>query len=288
MRNMLIALSVLLMLGCSSSSKKNKIADLDADTQNPHQIFIIGDSTVNFSDDHRDVDHKSKVGWGEVIGDITKGTVYNRARGGASARAFRFCPRPKQAKDDLWTRSFGPNLDLDWNGAKSVIDQAAKAGDFLLIQFGSNDKHHYGKTPNCGFGEIHGEAAIKQDYKEQLKFYINQARQKGLTPILVTPVNPRHYDNNGNIAEVREPFISYTKEVANEEGIALLDLYSKSIEEFNKLTCLNNRVEPFGPCEINSWTTDVTHFEKAGAVKVANWIKELACQNDENLCKQFK
>ena len=290
MKNIVFILFLIFFAGCNGSSGgKKKAVNQPIDTNSTHQIFIIGDSTVNFSNDHKDIDHKSRVGWGEVIGEITKGSVYNRARGGASARAFRFCSRPAQHRDDIYTLSFGKNLDLDWDGAKSIIDRHAKKGDYLFIQFGANDEHHYGKETHCGFGDIHGAQAFKEDYKKQLKYYIEEARKKGMTPVLITPINPRHYKNNGDIQEVREPYISYTKEVAAEEGIIFLDLFSKSVDEFNKLQCNSGSIAPYGPCQVGSkWDIDTTHLLKDGALKVAGWVKELACQKDSDLCAQFR
>jgi lysophospholipase L1-like esterase len=290
MKNIIFILTLLFFIACNGSSgKSKKIVSQTIDLNTTHQIFIIGDSTVNYSNDHKDVDHKSRVGWGEVIGEITKGKVYNRARGGASARAFRFCPRPKQHRDDIYTLSFGKNLDLDWDGAKSVIDRYAKKGDYLFIQFGANDEHHYGKAKNCGFGAIHGVQAFKEDYKKQLKYYINEARKKGMIPVLITPINPRHYKKSGDLQEVREPYVSYTKEVAAKENVIFLDLFSKSVNEFNKLQCNTGNIDPYGPCEVgNKWNIDSTHLLKGGALKVAGWVKELACQKDSDLCAEFK
>ena len=59
------------------------------------------------------------------------------------------------------------------------IMSTIKQGDYLAIQFAHNDM-----KPGGGFVPI-------PDYKAQLKSYIDQARAKGATPVLVTAMNRR-------------------------------------------------------------------------------------------------
>src|SRR6476620_10129882 len=74
-------------------------------------VFIIGDSTVNNSD-------QGVQGWGNVIGDYfdkSKINVANRARGGRSSRTFY--------TEGLWDK----------------VMAELSSGDFVLMQFGHND-----------------------------------------------------------------------------------------------------------------------------------------------------
>src|SRR2546423_15538589 len=75
-------------------------------------LFLIGDSTVNTRT-------QGQLGWGDPIAelfDASKIRVVNRARGGRSSRTY--------FTEGLWDQVLGE----------------LKAGDFVLMQFGHNDR----------------------------------------------------------------------------------------------------------------------------------------------------
>ncbi len=287
--------------GCSTSTSGTKqftSNDIDLnDTYIKRKLFIIGDSTVNYSIDFSEESQKAFLGWGEVLYQRLKDptAVYNGARYGASAKSYRVMPVPPLS-DTKYSLSFGKNRNLTWKETKKEIEKSGKKGDYLLIQFGSNDKHMYQKpefVPRL-YGQFEGlsiySPEIKDDFKKELQFYIDQARELGLKPVLISAINPRHYDRAGNVIDEREPFPQYIKELADEEGIPYLDLHQKSMEEYAKYHCGDLEFkESFGNCQVGNHTiSEITHLKPKGAKIVAGWIKELACQKDEELCSQFR
>ncbi len=170
-----------------------------------------------------------------------------------------------------------------------------------MIQFGSNDKHMYEHPTADGNRALYGQRfegkslespEVESDFKDQLKFYIDEARALGLKPVLISPVNPRYYATNGRLIDDRAPFPRYIKEEAETEGIPYLDLHQKSMEEYAEYECVDGgEVEnKFGNCKV--WhgenKPEITHLKQEGAEIVAGWIKELACQEDAELCSQFR
>jgi lysophospholipase L1-like esterase len=78
------------------------------------------------------------------------------------------------------------------------------------------------------------------------------------------------------------------KELAKEENVQVLDLHKKTLEEFSKYSDEELR-KNFGDCTLNNGYIDRTHYEPKGADKVAQYIKELACEmNNPALCTLFK
>ena len=61
-------------------------------------------------------------------------------------------------------------------------------GDYLLMQMGHNDQKEKGE----GVGAF-------TTYKADLKQFVTEARDKGLTPILITPMNRLTFDDSGKI-----------------------------------------------------------------------------------------
>jgi rhamnogalacturonan acetylesterase len=142
------------------------------DTQRP-TLFIVGDSTVKNST-------AGQQGWGDPLiklFDAKKINVENHAIGGRSSRTFQ--------TEGRWDR----------------ILEKAKPGDFVLIQMGHNDggslddpRRARGTLP--GIGEetreidnpITNKHEVVHTYGWYLRKYVADARAKGMTPILISPI----------------------------------------------------------------------------------------------------
>ncbi|NOZ91185.1 MAG: hypothetical protein GXO60_07890 [Epsilonproteobacteria bacterium] len=223
------------------------------------KVFIIGASTVRY-----DYDDK-RVGWGTALCEYNMNDAddcFNEARRGATAENYKIMNNTiRQTKGDAY-----------WDKTKQLIDDNVDLrGGFLLIQFGGNDNIQ--KVP-------------KDVFMQELKVYIDEAKDFGLTPILITPINSR-YMVNGHLYNTRGKFPDYVKELAEKEDVILLDLHQKSMDEFSKLT-KEELAEEFGAIPTSSGYIDITHFNLNGAKIVANWVQELACEKSDSLCKQFK
>lgn len=177
-------------------------------------VFITGDSTVK----NTDRDSTGMWGWGSQawrIFDENKITFINCAQAGRSCRTY--------LREGRWEKVYN---DL-------------QAGDFVLIQFGHNDigELHRGKHR----GDIPGTAdtscvsrVVLQDeaYNEvvysfgwYLKKMIDDCREKGATPILVS-LTPRNEWQNGKIERRNDSYGKWYREVAAETGCEFVDLHN--------------------------------------------------------------
>jgi hypothetical protein len=84
------------------------------------------------------------------------------------------------------------------NGYLEQIFEDAKSGDYLLVQFGTNDGNK-NATYQLDGQTIPYFLDPATDFKDYLKRYVEGARERGLTPVFVTPP-PRNsaYCTGGN------------------------------------------------------------------------------------------
>ena len=126
-------------------------------------------------------------------------------------------------------------------GRLQVIEDQIGKGDFLFIQFGHNDeKKHDESRYTTPFGT----------YKENLRKYIQVARNAGAIPVLITSVSRRCFVDACKLAEETNlgNYAAGMRQVAEEEQVALVDLHSRSRAK----------------------------MEEAGAVETIKWFRHLA------------
>jgi len=154
-------------------------------------VLIAGDSTVT------DRDGGGDVSWGQLLPRFFKPdvAVSNQAQSGETLK------------------SFANALRLD-----KILSQMKK-GDYLFMQFGHNDsKESWPQT----------YVEPETTYKAYLKVYIAEARLRGATPVLVTPMD-RGVRGTGTPTLGHDGYPQAMREVAEEEHVALIDLYKMSI-----------------------------------------------------------
>ena len=138
-----------------------------------------------------------------------------------------------------------------------------KAGDYLFIQFAHNDM----KPGAVSLG----------DYKNLLTDFIAQTRAKGATPVLVTPMNRRTFDDAGKITNSFGPYPDAVREVAAEQKTALIDLNAMSKTLFEAMGP-EGTLKAFMHFPENSFPgqtaaiADDTHFNSYGAYELARCI----------------
>ncbi len=99
--------------------------------------------------------------------------------------------------------------------------------DYVLIQFGHNDSP--GKGPER-------ETDPATTYRANLIRYIDEARAAGAKPVLVTSIVRRVFDDAGKIkADSLVPYVEATRAVAAEKNVPLMDLYSLTRVQAEKL-----------------------------------------------------
>ena len=175
-----------------------------------------------------------KSGWGAAfaaaIGD--RATVLNFAVGGRSAKSF-----------------------LEEGRLPAVLDARP---DYVLIQFGHNGQ------PGKG---AYRETDPNTTYREFLVTYIEAFRAIGAEPIIVSSVTRRRFDDTGHIQSTLGPWAHAARDVATENGVAFVDLHSRSIE-------LHNRIGLEASMAFNPEPDDVTHFNESGATAIAALVFE--------------
>lgn len=164
--------------------------------ENVRTIFLLGDSTVC------DQPREPYASWGQMLTAFFQPVVAvaNHAESGESLRS-----------------SYGAKR-LD-----KVLSQM-KAGDFLLIQYAHNDE----KEKGDGVGAF-------TTYKASLKKFVQETRQKGGIPILVTPMHRRTFDAGGKISNSHGDYPEAVRQVATEEKVALVDLTAMSQDFYEAL-----------------------------------------------------
>jgi lysophospholipase L1-like esterase len=189
---------LLLALGQSASSQTSNSLPT---------LYLIGDSTVN-------TPTKGQQGWGTPLPgffDQSKITVINRARGGRSSRTF--------FTEGLWEQ----------------VRDSLKPGDFVLMQFGHNDGGPLGdgraRASLKGNGDETQDVEIKSTGKKEtvhsygwyLRKYIGDAKAKGATPIVLSPI-PRNIWKDGKVARAANDYGKWAAEAAKGEGVPFVNL----------------------------------------------------------------
>jgi lysophospholipase L1-like esterase len=138
-----------------------------------------------------------------------------------------------------------------------------KPGDYLFIQFAHND--------------MKPGAVSLEDYKKLLTDYIAQTRAKGATPVLVTAMNRRTFDDAGHITNSLSGYPDATREVAAQQKVALIDLNAMSKTLFDAMGP-EGTLKAFMHYPANSFPgqtaaiSDDTHFNSYGAYELARCI----------------
>ena len=154
-----------------------------------------------------------------------------------------------------------------------------KAGDYLFIEFTHNDQKP---------GANHLDAYTT--YKDELKFYIAEARKRGGQPVLITSMNRRSFDENGKIINTLENYPDAMRQTAVEEKVPLIDLNAMS-KVFYEAMGPENSKKAFVHYPANTYPgqekalADNTHFNPYGAYELSRCIVTAIIQNKMDLMK---
>ena len=203
--------------------------------------------------------------------------VNNRGKSGASTRTF-------YETENLWP---------------SVKKQMA-AGDYLIIQFAHNDEKCKGEDVYVQNAKLRAEGKDtltdmrgtepNTTYKEYLRTYIREAREMGVTPVLMSPIC-RAYFKDGKInSEGRhdlsplpfregtgvgsKDYVRCMREVAQEMGVPFLDMTARS-QEMYESSGADYCMAHFFNCG------DKTHTSAAGGMAIASLAYELILNSPE-------
>lgn len=192
-------------------------------------IFLAGDSTVT------DQPYEPGASWGQMLPRFFKPVVAvaNHAESGETLKSF-----------------------ISGLRLAKILSQI-KSGDYLFIQFGHNDeKKNWPQT----YVEAH------TTYKAYLKAFIAEARLRGATPVLVTPMQRRNFDAHHKIMNTHGDYPAAVREVAREEQVALVDLERLSIAFYEALG------PEQAPLAFSAGGKDATHHNNYGAYELARGV----------------
>ena len=210
----------------------------------PITLFLAGDSTVqSYADTPSDRD---QAGWGQMLAQHvgkTDVTVDNRAIGGRTARRFIDEGRLDEILADLLP------------------------GDYLLVQFGTNDGNRTA-TYDLGDQTIPYYLDPATDFKSYLQQYLDGARGHGALPVLVTPP-PRNsaYCTGGNGTGAHAQAM---RELGQAQGVPVVDLNAASVA-YLKAICPAPTPEDFFLLRADG-SIDGTHFQENGARILAGFV----------------
>ncbi len=217
-------------------------------------LFFIGDSTVrNGRDDGQGKGEVGQWGWGHVIEqyfDTSKINVVNRAVGGLSSRTFL--------------------TGGHWDKALALM----KSGDVVIMQFGHNDSGGLNDKPGPSArsrGTIPGTGAQTEEidnlmtkqhevvhtYGWYLRKFINDAKAKGVTPVVCSLIPRNRWDEAGKVGRQTSTFAGWAKEVAAQEKVGFIDLNERVASKYEELG--KDAVMSFFP------PNEVIHTNWAGA-----------------------
>lgn len=206
-------------------------------------IFIAGDSTAA----ELPADRYPEMGWGVMLpcGLSPEIAVRNLAKGGRSTRTFQE------------------------EGRFDALLKEMKAGDTVLIQFGHND---------ASKNKPERYAPAETMYRDHLTRFVRQVRAGGGTPVLLTPVARREFDDRGRARASFPEYSSVVRDVAAATRTPLIDLEARSVAwvqslgpENSKRYFLHLRPED-GFASAPTGKTDDTHFQELGARRVADIV----------------
>ncbi|MDQ8179026.1 Ig-like domain-containing protein [Pelagicoccus sp. SDUM812005] len=214
----------------------------------PVRVFAVGDSTVASYGSN----YYPQRGWGQELQHFLYDgafEVVNRARGGRSSRSY--------IEEGIW------------DSLKAELAE----GDYVLIQFGHNDR-------DWSKAERYTPPA---DYKVYLAQYVNEARALGANPILVTPMVMNAWRDGvmrNVFTESGNDYAGAMKEVAAELSVPLVDLNAKSHAFFSVMDYETagryyfNKYEAGEYANFPDGINDGTHFQQMGALLMAKFIAE--------------
>ena len=171
-------------------------------TASSFTIHLCGDSTMaekNLSKGN------PERGWGMMFQnflDPQAVTVINYAQNGCSTKNF-----------------------VD-RGRWDKVIAALQPGDYVFLQFGHNDANE--NAPDR-------YAAPWGAYQDNLRRYIDETRQRGGIPVLLTPVARRWFKDGKIDRECHHDYPAAMKAVAEEKGVTLLDITTPTLDWIESL-----------------------------------------------------
>ncbi len=253
-------------------------------TEGKPVVFITGDSTVK----NKDKDEDDMWGWGSVantVFDESKIDIVNAAMAGRSCRSY--------LNEGRWEKVYN----------------SLKPGDFVLIQFGHNDISPIDKPKYRGAiataddtCHVYRMQAAKEDLAKQnvidqklksntqvgsyevvfsfgwyLKKFIQDVREKGATPILVS-LTPRNEWPEGKMERRNDSYGVWYRQVVKDTGVEFVDLHNLAADFYDKKCGSKEKANKY-------FKKDHTHTSLLGAKTNAKCVAQGLKANNSPLAK---
>ena len=229
-------------------------------------VFITGDSTVKNEDKEAD----GMWGWGAVantVFDENKIQIVNAAKAGRSCRTF--------LNEGRWDKVYN----------------SLKPGDYVLLQFGHNDispidKPKYRGAIATADDTCHvykmdtGSYEVVYSFGWYLKKFIQDVREKGATPILVS-LTPRNEWENGKVERRNDSYGKWYREVVKATGVEFVDLHNLAADYLDKKCGSKAKAEKY-------YKRDHTHTSLLGAKTNAQCVAKGLRANKSSLANYLK
>lgn len=217
-------------------------------------IFLCGNSTVV------DQDNEPWASWGQMITRFFDENVCfaNYAESGETAVTFIGAKR-----------------------LKKLLTQV-KPGDYIVVEFGHNDQ----KRKGVGDGAFYS-------FMYNMKIFVDEARRRGATPILVTPTQRRSFNAEGKITDTHLDYPEATRFLANREGVHLIDLHAMTRVLYEAMGPEASK-GAFVHYPANTYPgqakplADNTHFNPYGAYQISKCIIEGMKKLDLDILKSLR
>ncbi len=240
-------------------------------TESKPTIFIASDSTVQTYDSY----YYPQTGWGQTLA-MFFGTSVDEYE----CEDCNF----SQAQSYETENVIVENRAIGGRSSKSYVEEGKlddllediKPGDYLFVQWGHNDATY--SRPN--------RYVSSNDFEKWMMYYVNGARQRGATPVLVTPVARYSYTTNadGSLNSFASNFEAYRQvmlKIAKNENVPYVDLTQRSIDVCNdfgiegaKSLFLHVAAGDYPGGAYAGGATDSTHLQYYGAYKFAQCVAD--------------
>ena len=213
-------------------------------------IHLMGDSTMAEKDLPKAGEER---GWGMMLQNFVDQdvNVVNYAQNGRSTKSFRDL--------GLWDKVYN----------------AVKPGDYVFIQFGHNDAKESDESRY---------AAAWGAYQDNLRLFIDGVREKGGTPVLLTPVARRWFKDGVLDRNCHTDYPAAMKAVADEKGVTLLDVTTKTLDWLDSIGDQASKAYFM----ISTGKDDNTHTVAAGARKVTEIVCGLIGEHIPELAEHLQ
>ncbi len=208
-------------------------------------VYIAGDSTVQ---SYR-ASYAPQQGWGYYLQSYFDDnvTVVNNSIAGRSTKKF-----------------------YDEGRWQSIVDKL-KEGDFVMIQFAINDSGRSNAdryAPTCG--NVDNPSA--GSYEWYMTEFINTAKAKGATPVLVTTVIGMKAYSGGKFVNSYSNYCDACKKLSAKYSVPCIDLNSIMVDHYNSVGY--NEAKSYHLMGAVEGSTDGTHFCEKGAKIVAGLVAD--------------